>query len=145
MLILKQNLLQMPSAKIIIYLSWQCFMINHCQVLKWKKIYTRNESFILQPSKELSCSAYLSCFIGELQILLPTESRGTSIALPHPHNEATLGVCMEIFKLTCVFKSQKSSVKVTRNLNTEILTFSNSDSRQNTTTSRLFFGIWERS
>lgn len=82
-LILKQNL-RMPSAKIIIYLSWQCFMINHCQVLKWKKIYTRNESFILQTSKELSCSAYLSCFISELQILLSTESRGTSIALPHP-------------------------------------------------------------
>lgn len=68
-LILKQNL-QMSSAKIIMHLCLQCLMINHCQVLKWKKIHSSNGSFIPQTFRELSFSAYLRSFISEIYILL---------------------------------------------------------------------------
>lgn len=65
-LILKQNLLQMSSAKIIMHVCLQCLMINHCQVLKWKKYTvgidllfpTFSENFLSLPIEEVSSVKY---------------------------------------------------------------------------------------
>lgn len=100
-LILKQNLWQMSTAKIIIHLCLQCFMINHCQVLKWEK--NRNESFALQNSKELFAQLIYRSFPSEIHTSSIRKSKGTRV-FQTLHNKLTIRVCIEIIKLNVCFQ-----------------------------------------